>query len=191
MGSSFRPPSHRRCSLVWYQHCVRRVWSPSCRLYARSLHWFPSLDCRYMPGLCFTRFCPHFKHLTVLGLLRQIGDILQTVASTPSPTSQTISSLLTSPEIILKLVFLSFLSLAPILGRERLRALISNSASSAVSPRSAINPTMEEKQRWAWVQEWRSKIRLASRSRSQEREQSRKELEVFVQEKRALEDLPS
>ncbi|KAF9464487.1 snare associated Golgi protein-domain-containing protein [Collybia nuda] len=120
----------------------------------------------------------------------QIGDILQTVASTPSPTPQTISSLLTSPEIILKLVFLSFLSLAPILGRGRLRALISNSTSTVISPRSATNPTSEEK-RWTWVQEWRSKIRLASRSRTQEREQSRKELEMLVQEKRALEDLPS
>ncbi|TFY76721.1 hypothetical protein EWM64_g7289 [Hericium alpestre] len=55
----------------------------------------------------------------------QIGDILQTVAATPSPNPQTISDILTSPDIIIKLVFLSFLSLAPILGRDYLRAWIS------------------------------------------------------------------
>ncbi|KAJ6628682.1 snare associated Golgi protein-domain-containing protein [Mycena sp. CBHHK59/15] len=116
----------------------------------------------------------------------QIGDILQTVASHPSPTPQTVSSLLTSPAIITKLVVLSFLSLAPILGRERLRALITH---------EPIQPsTTEEKQRatrWAvaWVQDWRTKIRMASRSRT--REQSQHELNVLVQEKRAIEDLSS
>ncbi|RDB22470.1 Transmembrane protein 41 [Hypsizygus marmoreus] len=121
----------------------------------------------------------------------QVGDILQTVASTPSPTPQTISSLLTSPEIILKLVFLSFLSLAPILGRERLRALI---AHSAVSPRritAAESSAEASLPKWAWVQEWRSKLRLNSNSRAQEREQSLKELAVLVQEKQGLEELSS
>ncbi|KAF8897598.1 snare associated Golgi protein-domain-containing protein [Infundibulicybe gibba] len=114
----------------------------------------------------------------------QIGDILQTVASTPSPTPQTISSILTTPEIIFKLVFLSFLSLAPILGRDRLRTLISNSATSDPQPSGA------EKRR-PWVREWRAKIRLPSRSRTRERNQSAKELNILVQEKRALEELPS
>ncbi|KAJ6539952.1 snare associated Golgi protein-domain-containing protein [Mycena sp. CBHHK59/15] len=103
----------------------------------------------------------------------QIGDILQTVASHPSPTPK--------PFLVL-----SFLSLAPILGRERLRALITH---------EPIQPsTTEEKQRatrWAvaWVQDWRTKIRMASRSRT--REQSQHELNVLVQEKRAIEDLSS
>ncbi|KNZ81484.1 hypothetical protein J132_00450 [Termitomyces sp. J132] len=109
-----------------------------------------------------------------------IGDILQTVASTPSPSPQSISDLLTTPDIILKLIFLSFLSLAPILARDRLRLLIS-------SPRHI---SAEEKTRWAWVQQWRTKLRSKSLTRMQQREQSLKELAVLVEEKRALE-LPS
>ncbi|KAF9055357.1 hypothetical protein BDZ89DRAFT_938387 [Hymenopellis radicata] len=96
----------------------------------------------------------------------QIGDILQTVASAPSPTPQTISSILLSPEIILKLVFLSFLSLAPILGRDHLRALLTS------------DQPAEDRGRWTWV----SKIRIPSPS----------PLERLVDEKRALEEaLPS
>ncbi|KAF9009006.1 hypothetical protein BDQ17DRAFT_1275343 [Cyathus striatus] len=111
----------------------------------------------------------------------QIGDILQTVASAPSPTPQTISSLLTSPAIILKLVFLSFLSLAPILGRDRLRTMISPSESQVSEN--------ERQSRWVWVQEWRTKIRLASRSRTRDRAQN--ELHTLIQEKRAMEHLSS
>ncbi|KAG6902233.1 hypothetical protein C0995_002865 [Termitomyces sp. Mi166 len=110
----------------------------------------------------------------------QIGDILQTVASTPSPSPQSISDLLTAPDIILKLVFLSFLSLAPILARGHLRLLIS-------SPKQ-ISP--DEKTKWAWVQQWRTKLRSRSLTRAQQREQSLKELAILVEEKRALE-LPS
>ncbi|KAG6837426.1 hypothetical protein H0H93_009520 [Arthromyces matolae] len=108
-----------------------------------------------------------------------IGDILQTVASTPSPTPQSISSLLATPDIVLKLVFLSFLSLAPILGRDRLRLLIS-------SPQSPS----EEKNRWQWVHQFRTRLRSRSQIRAQQREQSLKELAILVEEKRALE-LPS
>ncbi|KAG5338523.1 hypothetical protein C0989_007176 [Termitomyces sp. Mn162] len=110
----------------------------------------------------------------------QIGDILQTVASTPSPSPQSISDLLTTPDIILKLIFLSFLSLAPILARDRLRLLIS----------SPPHISAEEKTKWAWVQQWRTKLRSRSLTRMQQREQSLKELAVLVEEKRALE-LPS
>ncbi|KAJ7700150.1 snare associated Golgi protein-domain-containing protein, partial [Mycena rosella] len=118
----------------------------------------------------------------------QIGDILQTVASHPSPTPQTVSSLLTSPAIIIKLVCLSFLSLAPILGREHLRALIAH------EPAAPPPDAAEEKRasRWsvAWVQDWRT--RMASRSRTRSREASQHELDVLVDEKRAIEDyLPS
>ncbi|KAF8351396.1 snare associated Golgi protein-domain-containing protein [Amanita rubescens] len=110
----------------------------------------------------------------------QIGDILQTVASTPSPTSQTISSLLTSPELLLKLVFLSFLSLAPILTRNRLRAIISN---------SAITIAQDEhySSRWEKVRAWR----LNLRSYLTHRPQTQKDLRVLVQEKIALQELPS
>ncbi|KAH7920166.1 hypothetical protein BV22DRAFT_1107823 [Leucogyrophana mollusca] len=112
----------------------------------------------------------------------QIGDILQTVASTPSPTQQTVSSLLTSPEILMKLAFLSFLSLAPILGRERLRALLSSSP----LPQSdrQISSQDERVSRWTWANEWRSKMRLSSRSRT--RDGDGKVLDVLMQEKSSL-----
>ncbi|KIM46120.1 hypothetical protein M413DRAFT_441181 [Hebeloma cylindrosporum] len=106
----------------------------------------------------------------------QIGDILQAVASTPSPTTQTVSDLLTRPEILFKLVFLSVISLAPILGRSHLHAMISQS------------PDEERQPRWTWVQEWRSKIRLPSRSRPPSRE---RDLDTLVDEKRRMEDLSS
>ncbi|KAG1866547.1 hypothetical protein DFJ58DRAFT_862446 [Suillus subalutaceus] len=110
----------------------------------------------------------------------QIGDILQTVASTTSPSQQTVSSLLTSPDILVKLAFLSFLSLAPILGRERLRSMISAS-SSPQSDRSSL--TQEERvSRWTWVQEW--KVRLSSHSRTQREEHQL--LEALIQEKSSL-----
>ncbi|KAJ7807099.1 snare associated Golgi protein-domain-containing protein [Mycena leptocephala] len=114
----------------------------------------------------------------------QIGDILQTVASHPSPTPQTVSSLLASPAIITKLVLLSFLSLAPILGREHLRALISHE-----QPPQADSTEEKRSSRWsvAWVQDWRTKIRMSSRSR----EASEHELSMLVDEKRAIEDLAS
>lgn len=108
----------------------------------------------------------------------QIGDILQTVTSNPSPTPRTVQSLLTSPEIIAKLVFLSFLSLAPILGRDHLRAWLSPSVTS-----SEVESLEEDRaSRWTWVKEWRHKIRLPSRGQSRETI-FRKELEVLVREK--------
>ncbi|TCD68196.1 hypothetical protein EIP91_011368 [Steccherinum ochraceum] len=112
----------------------------------------------------------------------QIGDILQTVASNPSPTPRTIQSLLASPEIIAKLIFLSFLSLAPILGRDHLRAWLSSSTST--SELHTIESEEERVSRWAWVKDWREKIRIPSRGSS--RESSRRELEVLVREKESL-----
>ncbi|KAF8845874.1 hypothetical protein BDN67DRAFT_940937 [Paxillus ammoniavirescens] len=110
----------------------------------------------------------------------QIGDILQTVASAPSPGHQTVSSLLTSPDIICKLVFLSFLSLAPILGRDRLRALISK---SHPSQSDRTGSTGHERQtRWVWVRDWKTKMRMPSRSRNQDM----KKLDELVQEKSSL-----
>ncbi|KJA30212.1 hypothetical protein HYPSUDRAFT_196465 [Hypholoma sublateritium FD-334 SS-4] len=106
----------------------------------------------------------------------QIGDILQTVASSPNGTSQTVSSLLTTPEIILKLVFLSILSLAPILGRRQLRSLISHQPGS--------DHTSLSDSRWTWVQDWRTKLASRTRSRAEEDEQI---LNLLVDEKRRLE----
>ena len=98
----------------------------------------------------------------------QIGDILQTVASKPTPTPQTISSLLASPEIIFKLVALSVLSLAPILGRTRLRAMI---------PLSVHSPNIQEQEiKWTLVNDWRTKIGMSS--------QRQRDQHILIQEKR-------
>ncbi|KAI0303250.1 snare associated Golgi protein-domain-containing protein [Russula brevipes] len=105
----------------------------------------------------------------------QIGDILQTLASTPSPNPQTISSVLASPPIIIKLVLLSFLSLAPILGRDHLKAWLSP------ANLSVEGETEERISRWMWVKEWRAKVRLPSQSRT--RHDPELELEAHLAEK--------
>lgn len=121
----------------------------------------------------------------------QVGDILQTVASTPSPTPQTVQSLLTSPDIIIKLAFLSFLSLAPILLRNRLHSLISSTISSASRlDEEGFNTekvsASVSASRWVWIRDWAGRIRVPSRSRS--RDALREQLERLTQEKR--ESLP-
>ncbi|KZT12498.1 uncharacterized protein LAESUDRAFT_733174 [Laetiporus sulphureus 93-53] len=108
----------------------------------------------------------------------QIGDILQTVASNPSPTQQSVRSLLTSPQILLKLAFLSILSLAPILGRNHLRQWINSSVASSQQQTSLSD---ERIPRWAWIKEWQSRIRMPSRSRA--REAFKYELATLVREK--------
>lgn len=100
----------------------------------------------------------------------QIGDILQTVASKPTPTPQTLSSLLASPDIIFKLVFLSVLSLAPILGRTHLRAMI---------PISTRSPNLEEQEvKWTLVNDWRTKTAISA-----QRQQDQHSINIFSQEK--------
>lgn len=100
----------------------------------------------------------------------QIGDILQTVASKPTPTPQTLSSLLASPDIIFKLVFLSVLSLAPILGRTHLRAMI---------PISTRSPNLEEQEvKWTLVNDWRTKTAISA-----QRQQDQHLINIFSQEK--------
>ncbi|CAL1698948.1 unnamed protein product [Somion occarium] len=84
----------------------------------------------------------------------QIGDILQSVASNPSPTPKSVQSLLTSPDIIMKLVFLTCLSLAPILGCNYLHQWISSSVEGG--PISQAETGDEKASRWAWVKEWRA-----------------------------------
>lgn len=92
-----------------------------------------------------------------------------------------------SPHIILKLVFLSFLSLAPILGRDRLRTMIHP---SVTRHHVATSSEDERSPRRNWVRDWRTKIRMASKTRSRDRTAST-ELNILIQEKRALEQLPS
>ena len=59
-------------------------------------------------------------------------------------------------------MFLSILSLAPILGRDYLKARLS----PAISP-AGVNDSKEDRvSRWVWVKEWRTKVRLPSRSRT-------------------------
>ncbi|GJJ07620.1 hypothetical protein Clacol_001824 [Clathrus columnatus] len=55
----------------------------------------------------------------------QIGDILQTVASTTATAnSETLTSILRSPNVVMKLAILTIVSLVPILVRDRLKSLI-------------------------------------------------------------------
>jgi uncharacterized membrane protein YdjX (TVP38/TMEM64 family) len=109
----------------------------------------------------------------------QVGDILQTVASASGPNTQTIQSLLASPEIIMKLILLSFLSLAPILGRDRLKTMLSPSATSEMND----SPEDREARR-----KWRIHLRLPSRSRPAMRgAESQRELEILIEEKNRAE----
>jgi len=107
----------------------------------------------------------------------QIGDILQTVASTPSPTPQSITSLLGTPEIILKLVFLSILSLAPILGRDQLKAFINQS-----KERRHRHP------KWAWAKALSARVRMPQQAKSSKggAKEDEQELVILIQEKEAL-----
>ena len=74
-------------------------------------------------------------------------------------------------------MFLSFLSLAPILGRDYLKAWVSPAISSA----SLEGQSEERVSRWMWVKDWRAKVRLPSRSRT--RYDSVLELEASLTEK--------
>ncbi|KAF9495366.1 hypothetical protein BDN71DRAFT_1447511 [Pleurotus eryngii] len=58
--------------------------------------------------------------------------------------TQTIQTILLSPEILFKLVFLTVLSLAPILGRERLRAFVEGKTASSSSASSVDDAEEQE-----------------------------------------------
>jgi hypothetical protein len=73
------------------------------------------------------------------------------------------------------------------LGRDRLRQLISNSA--AGSAPSTADDVDERMSGWTWVHDWRSKIRLSSRSRT--RADGQNELEALVREKADIEGMTS
>lgn len=108
----------------------------------------------------------------------QIGDILQTVASAPSPTSQSVQSLITTPEILFKLVLLTGVSLAPILGRSKLQDIISN-------PSTHID---YQEARWTWVREWKSKISISQSPPMFGGREKSTALEALIEEKRGFED---
>ena len=74
-------------------------------------------------------------------------------------------------------MFLSFLSLAPILGRDHLKAWLSPATSSV----GIDEQTNDRVSRWMWVTEWRAKVRLPSRSRT--RQDPELELEASLTEK--------
>jgi len=127
----------------------------------------------------------------------QIGDILQTFGRVSSTVAvdalgakvtqpTTISSVLTQPSVLLELVFLSVLSLAPILGRDRLRRLITPLAETdkelnmssacekvAADPKRGNEDHIDisecdrrgrkgERQRWTWKRVSASVTRLAA-----------------------------
>lgn len=101
------------------------------------------------------------------------------MASTPSPTPRTVQSLIATPEIVLKLVFLTVISLAPILGRSWLQTFISGPPTPKIDERKA---------RWTWIQEWKLKIK---KTRFQEPKEDQVRLEMLIQEKRRLDDISS
>ncbi|KIJ56893.1 hypothetical protein M422DRAFT_23026 [Sphaerobolus stellatus SS14] len=89
----------------------------------------------------------------------QIGDILQTFAQTKAPSSsETITSLLRSPNVIFKLVILSVISLVPILVRDRLKGLVSRSESADMEEATVTEVKDASGKRW-WFRHWRTRSR--------------------------------
>ena len=83
-------------------------------------------------------------------------------------------------------MFLSILSLAPILGRDYLKTRLS----PAISPAGVDDPKGERVSRWMWVKEWRTKVRLASRTRTGRNPEQELE-EASVAEKMLMQELNS
>jgi uncharacterized membrane protein YdjX (TVP38/TMEM64 family) len=80
----------------------------------------------------------------------QIGDILQTLAvSSTSSDPKTLSSLLSSPSIIFKLVLLSLLSLGPVLYRNKLTALLGGSTAVEALDEKPV-PVSPRWKVWRW-----------------------------------------
>jgi hypothetical protein len=128
----------------------------------------------------------------------QIGDILQTVASAPiSPNAQgqmTVSSILTSPQTVIKLVVLTLVSLAPILAKERLKTWLNGPEEGSSSEEGEwVNGEMRErksrryhhKKRFS-VEWWRRSLSLSrSGSRKEEDEGAEERLEMLGPDDRA------
>lgn len=73
------------------------------------------------------------------------------------------------------------LSLAPILAKDRLKALIGH---QEVDAAAAAVVTVDRIGRKSWVQEWRDKMRRSSRSRTRMLDET--QLSELIREKRAL-----
>ena len=95
----------------------------------------------------------------------QIGDIFHTFSANLVPSVHSLSTILFSPNVILKLVFLTLISLAPVLYREKLVQLLSSGneenavvvpavASELASPRSSTSSTRAHKSRFT-IRWWR------------------------------------
>ena len=72
----------------------------------------------------------------------QIGDIFHTFSTNLVPSAHSLSTLLLSPNVILKLFFLTLVSLAPVLYREKLTRLLGsgNEEHAVVVPAVVADP---------------------------------------------------
>lgn len=86
----------------------------------------------------------------------QIGDIMQTVASsTSSADPEPLASLLHSPTVVFKLAVLTFVSLVPILARDRLKALIARTPEHDQAETKVAVVKDRKGKRW-WFKQWRT-----------------------------------
>jgi hypothetical protein len=95
----------------------------------------------------------------------QIGDIFHTFSANLVPSAHSLSAILFSPNVVFKLVFLTIISLAPVLYREKLIQLLGSGteenvvvvpavAADLASPRSSTSSTRSHKSRFS-IQWWR------------------------------------
>jgi hypothetical protein len=77
------------------------------------------------------------------------------VSSTSSADPETLSSLLHSPNVILKLAALTFVSLVPILARDKLKSLITRAPEHEAESKRAMTKDAQSK-RW-WYKHWRAR----------------------------------
>ncbi|TFK55971.1 hypothetical protein OE88DRAFT_1641724 [Heliocybe sulcata] len=168
-GSS-RPSSPNASSSAWVRLSVLRLvgiipWSGIN--VACGVAGVPLLQCMlgsFIGGLPWT------------AVTCQLGDILQSVAVGDN-VGVGVGQMMARPEMIARLVFLTILAGAPVLGKEKLKNMITPAEDEEMTERG---------RRWAWVKEWRK--RLGSRSREGQRKEIERELKILVDEKRARED---
>lgn len=97
-------------------------------------------------------FLLEMYHRPCLTCRMQVGDIMHTVASTTSSAdSETLTSLLHSPSVVLKLAVLTFVSLVPILARDRLKGLIARAPEEAESKVAVMTDVKGRRQ---WFKQW-------------------------------------
>ena len=129
-------------------------------LCSRRVHRHAPVDGGDLPGA----FVPniHTQSTNVHIRTEQIGDIFHTFSANLVPSAHSLSSILFSPNVVLKLVFLTFISLVPVLYREKLKQLLGNEESAVVeptmaadsaSPRSSTSSTRTHQSRFS-IQWW-------------------------------------